>query len=319
MKKLIVIGVILVILLSTISVFAAYPTKSVTIVCPWGAGGGTDRVARFLAVELENEYGKPFVVINKTGGGGAVGHGAGAYAKPDGYTLTLVTLEIATMHWMGLTKLTYEDLDYVIQMNQDPSCVIVKADSPWDSITELLVDIAMHSGKYKFSGSGAGTIWDLSRIGLFDKVGIPTDYVTWIPTKGAAPSIVELLGGHIDVITCSAPEASAQLDSGEFRALAIMADERDSKFPDVPTLKELGIDWSSGTWRGVAVPKGTPKEVISSLYEKLSKIANSEKYKDFMSKNGFGIKIRNSEEFYDFAKEQNTTWEKVLRIGGYVK
>lgn len=319
MKKLIVIGVILVILLSTISVFAAYPTKSVTIVCPWGAGGGTDRVARFLAVELENEYGKPFVVINKTGGGGAVGHGAGAYAKPDGYTLTLVTLEIATMHWMGLTKLTYEDLDYVIQMNQDPSCVIVKADAPWDSITELLVDIAMHSGKYKFSGSGAGTIWDLSRIGLFDKVGIPTDYVTWIPTKGAAPSIVELLGGHVDVITCSAPEASAQLDSGEFRALAIMADERDSKFPDVPTLKELGIDWSSGTWRGVAVPKGTPKEVISSLYEKLLKIANSEKYKDFMSKNGFGIKIRNSEEFYDFAKEQNTTWEKVLRIGGYVK
>lgn len=319
MKKLIVIGVILVILLSTISVFAAYPTKSVTIVCPWGAGGGTDRVARFLAVELENEYGKPFVVINKTGGGGAVGHGAGAYAKPDGYTLTLVTLEIATMHWMGLTKLTYEDLDYVIQMNQDPSCVIIKADAPWDSITELLVDIAMHSGKYKFSGSGAGTIWDLSRIGLFDKVGIPTDYVTWIPTKGAAPSIVELLGGHVDVITCSAPEASAQLDSGEFRALAIMADERDSKFPDVPTLKELGIDWSSGTWRGVAVPKGTPKEVISSLYEKLLKIANSEKYKDFMSKNGFGIKIRNSEEFYDFAKEQNTTWEKVLRIGGYVK
>jgi tripartite-type tricarboxylate transporter receptor subunit TctC len=319
MKKLIVIGVILVILLSTISVFAAYPTKSVTIVCPWGAGGGTDRVARFLAVELENEYGKPFVVVNKTGGGGAVGHGAGAYAKPDGYTLTLVTLEIATMHWMGLTKLTYEDLDYVIQMNQDPSCVIVKADAPWDSITELLVDIAMHSGKYKFSGSGAGTIWDLSRIGLFDKVGIPTDYVTWIPTKGAAPSIVELLGGHVDVITCSAPEASAQLDSGEFRALAIMADERDSKFPDVPTLKELGIDWSSGTWRGVAVPKGTPKEVISSLYEKLLKIGNSEKYKDFMSKNGFGIKIRSSEEFYDFAKEQNTTWEKVLRIGGYVK
>jgi len=319
MKKLIVIGVILVILLSTISVFAAYPTKSVTIVCPWGAGGGTDRVARFLAVELENEYGKPFVVVNKTGGGGAVGHGAGAYAKPDGYTLTLVTLEIATMHWMGLTKLTYEDLDYVIQMNQDPSCVIVKADAPWDSITELLVDIAMHSGKYKFSGSGAGTIWDLSRIGLFDKVGIPTDYVTWIPTKGAAPSIVELLGGHVDVITCSAPEASAQLDSGEFRALAIMADERDSKFPDVPTLKELGIDWSSGTWRGVAVPKGTPKEVISSLYEKLLKIGNSEKYKDFMSKNGFGINIRSSEEFYNFAKEQNTTWEKVLRIGGYVK
>lgn len=319
MKKLIVFGVILVVLFTTISAFAAYPDKSVTIVCPWGAGGGTDRVARFLAAELEKEYGKPFTVVNKTGGGGAVGHGAGAYAKPDGYTLTLVTLEIANMHWMGLTKLTYEDFDYVIQVNQDPSCVIVKADAPWHSITELLVDIAMHSGKYMFSGSSAGSIWDLSRIGLFDKVGVPMDYVKWIPTKGAAPSIVELLGGHVDVITCSAPEAAAQLDSGQLRALAIMADERNPKYPDVPTLKELGIDWSSGTWRGIAVPKGTPKEVINSLYGKLSKITNSEKYKDFMSKNGFGIKIRNSKEFSNFAEEQNTTWKKILKIGGYLK
>jgi len=319
MKKSIVFGVILVVLFTTISVFAAYPDKSVTIVCPWGAGGGTDRVARFLAAELEKEYGKPFTVVNKTGGGGAVGHGAGAYAKPDGYTLTLVTLEIANMHWMGLTELTYEDFDYVIQVNQDPSCVIVKADAPWHSITELLVDIAMHSGKYMFSGSSAGSIWDLSRIGLFDKVGVPMDYVKWIPTTGAAPSIVELLGGHIDVITCSAPEAAAQLDSGQLRALAIMADERNPKYPDVPTLKELGIDWSSGTWRGIAVPKGTPKEVINSLYGKLSKITNSEKYKDFMSKNGFGIKIGNSEEFSNFVEEQNTTWKKILKIGGYLK
>jgi len=319
MKKSIVFGVILVVLFTTISVFAAYPDKSVTIVCPWGAGGGTDRVARFLAAELEKEYGKPFTVVNKTGGGGAVGHGAGAYAKPDGYTLTLVTLEIANMHWMGLTELTYEDFDYVIQVNQDPSCVIVKADAPWHSITELLVDIAMHSGKYMFSGSSAGSIWDLSRIGLFDKVGVPMDYVKWIPTTGAAPSIVELLGGHIDVITCSAPEAAAQLDSRQLRALAIMADERNPKYPDVPTLKELGIDWSSGTWRGIAVPKGTPKEVINSLYGKLSKITNSEKYKDFMSKNGFGIKIGNSEEFSNFVEEQNTTWKKILKIGGYLK
>ena len=319
MKKSIVFGVILVVLFTTISAFAAYPDKSVTIVCPWGAGGGTDRVARFLAAELEKEYGKPFTVVNKTGGGGAVGHGAGAYAKPDGYTLTLVTLEIANMHWMGLTKLTYEDFDYVIQVNQDPSCVIVKADAPWHSITELLVDIAMHPGKYMFSGSSAGSIWDLSRIGLFDKVGVPIDYVKWIPTKGAAPSIVELLGGHVDVITCSAPEAAAQLDSGQLRALAIMADERNPKYPDVPTLKELGIDWSSGTWRGIAVPKGTPEEVINSLYGKLSKITNSEKYKDFMSKNGFGIKIGNSEEFSNFVEEQNTTWKKILKIGGYLK
>lgn len=319
MKKLSFLLLVLVFFLSSMSALADYPTKTVTIVCPWGAGGGTDRVARFLATELEKKYDTPFVVVNQTGGGGAVGHGAGAYAKPDGYTLTLVTLEISTMHWLGLTELTYDNFDYVIQMNEDPSGIIVRADAPWNSVTELLVDVALNPGKLQFSGSGAGTIWDLSRIGLFDKVGLPVDYVKWIPTTGAAPSVVELLGGHIDVITCSLPEAGAQLDSGEFKALAIMSDSRDFKYSDVPTLKELGINWSSGTWRGISVPKETPKEIVDSLYNALLEIGQSEEYKDFMQKNGFGIKIRNPQEFYEFAKAQDSTWKEVLELGGYVK
>lgn len=319
MKKVLVLTLAVIFLMVGTMAFAAYPEKGVTVVCPWGAGGGTDRVARFMAAELEKAYGQPFVVVNKTGGGGAVGHGAGAYAKPDGYTVTLLTLEITTMHWMGLTDLTYEDFDYVIQINQDPSAVIVRSDAPWKNVMELLDDIKANPGKFKFSGSGAGTIWDLSRIGMFDQVGIPVDAVTWVPTKGAAPSVVELLGGHIDVITCSLPEAAAQIDSGEFKALAIMADSRDSRFPDVPTLKENGIDWSSGTFRGIAVPKDTPKDIIDSLYEKCHTIVTSDAYKDFMGKNGFGIKIRNSQEFYEFCKAQDAVWKKVLELGGYAK
>ncbi|HDM75446.1 MAG TPA: tripartite tricarboxylate transporter substrate binding protein, partial [Deltaproteobacteria bacterium] len=279
MRRTLFIALMGLFLLSSLSLLAAYPEKTVTIICPWAAGGGTDRLARFLADQLQKEFGVPFVVVNKTGGGGAVGHGAGAYAKPDGYTLTLVTLEIATMHWMGLTPITYENFEYIIQLNQDPSAVIVRADAPWNSVAELLVDIALHPGKYKFSGSAAGTIWDLARIGMLHTVGIPPDYVIWVPTKGAAPSIVELLGGHVDVITCSLPEAASQIEAGKLKALAIMADKRDPRFPDVPTLKELGINWSAGTWRGLAAPKGTPKEIINILYEKCLKIANSKEFK----------------------------------------
>ena len=319
MKRLLVLGLLGVFLLGSLVLFAAYPSKAVTVICPWGAGGGTDRLARFLAEQLQHEFGKPFVVVNRTGGGGAVGHAAGAYARPDGYTLTLGTLEISTMHWMGLTRVGYKDFDYIIQLNQDPSAVIVRSDAPWHSITEMLVDIALHPRKYKFSGSGAGTIWDLARIGMFHAVGIPPDYVIWVPTKGAAPSIVELLGGHVDVITCSLPESASQVESGQFKALAIMADKRDPRFPNVPTLKELGIDWSAGTWRGIVAPKGIPKEVINTLYKGCLKIASSKAFKDFMNKNGFGIQIRGPEEFYNFAKEQNDTWEKILKIGGYVK
>jgi len=299
--------------------FAAYPERSVSVVCPWGAGGGTDRLTRFMASELEKELGKPFPVVNKTGGNGAVGHSAGAFSKPDGYTITMVTLELATMHWMGLTQLTYADFDYVIQLNEDSSGVMVKKDAPWKTVGELMESIKANPGKYKFSGTAAGGVWDLARIGMLDKAGIPVNTVDWIPTTGAAPSIIELLGGHVDVITCSLPEAGAQLAAGDIRALAVMADQRDPSFPEVQTLKENDIDWSAGTWRGFGVPKGTPPEIIQTLYDAMKKITDSDEYKEFMSKNGFGIMIRGPKEFAEFAKQQDTDLKTVMELGGYLK
>jgi tripartite-type tricarboxylate transporter receptor subunit TctC len=299
--------------------FAAFPERSVSVVCPWGAGGGTDRLTRFMASQLEKELGKPFPVVNKTGGNGAVGHSAGAFSKPDGYTITMVTLELATMHWMGLTQLTYADFDYVIQLNQDSAGVMVNKDAPWKTVGELLASIKANPGKYKFSGTEAGGVWDLARIGMLDKAGIPVNTVDWIPTTGAAPSIIELLGGHVDVITCSLPEAGAQLAAGDIRALAVMADQRDPSFPEVQTLKENDIDWSAGTWRGFGVPKGTPPEIIQTLYDAMKKITDSDEYKEFMSKNGFGIMIRGPKEFAEFAKQQDTDLKTVMELGGYLK
>ena len=302
----------------TVGVQAKYPEKALTIICPWSPGGGTDRLARFIAQQLEEELGQPVTVTNKTGGGGAVGHGAGAYSAPNGYTVTLVTLEIATMHWMGLTPLNYDNFDYVIQLNQDPAGLMVKGDAEWDSANDLIEAIKNSpAGEFNFSGSGAGTIWDLSRVGMLNSIGISPQKVKWIPTGGAAPSITELLGGHVDVITCSLAEASSQIEAGNIKALAIMADERSGSYPDVPTLKEQGINWSSGTWRGLAVPKGTPPYIIEILYQAAKKIAQSDQYQEFMNNTGFGIQIRDSKEFYDFVKAQDSIWKEVLTIGGY--
>lgn len=319
MKKLFVI--LLMVLLVVVSGLAAlkYPTRTVTFICPWSPGGGTDRLTRFMAEKLQEYFGKPFVVVNKTGGSGAVGHNAGAMARPDGYTITMITLELATMHSMGLTHITYKDFEPIAQLNEDSAAVIVRADAPWETINDLLEDIKNNPGKYKFSGTAIGGIWDLARIGMLDAAGIPYEYTTWIPSKGAAPALVELLGGHVDVVTCSLPEAVSQLEAGQLKALAIMADERNPKFPDVPTLKEMGINWSAGTWRGIAAPKGTPKEIIDVLYKAISEITAGEDFKDFMAKNGFGIKIRGPEEFKKFLAEQDETWKKVLKIAGYLK
>lgn len=323
MKRLLKVLVLVVmgaLLIGSLPAWAAYPEKPVTVICPWGAGGGTDRLARFLADELSKKFGQPFTVVNKTGGGGAVGHSAGAYAPPDGYTITIVTLELATMHWMGLTDLTYEAFDYVAQVNEDAAGVTVKADAPWKTLKELLDDIKANPGKYLFSGVAAGGIWDLARIGMLHAAGIPVDAVKWVPsTTGAAQALTELLGGHVHVVTCSLAEAASYIRSGQARALAAMADERLPAFPDVPTLKELGINWSAGTWRGVGVPKGTPEEIRKKLEDAVVEIANSEAFKKFMETNGFGIKIRRGEEFKKFVAEQDKAWKTVLEIGGYLK
>lgn len=319
MRKMLIFGLLLAFLFTSGIVAADYPEENVEIICPWGSGGGTDQLARFMAEELEEEFGgeHSFSVVNKTGGGGAVGHGEGAYAKPDGHTITLVTLEIASMHWMGKTPLDYDDFEFVIQLNQDPAGVIVRDDAPYDNINDLIDDVKEDPGSFQFSGSGAGTIWDLARVGMLDEAGIDPNDVKWVPTDGAAPSIKELLGEHVDVITCSVPEAQSQLESGELKALGVMGDERLDQYPDIPTLKEQGLDWSAGTWRGLAVPKGTPDEVVNELYEKALEITETEEYKEFMSETGFGIKIRDPQEFHEFVKEEDKIWKDVIEMGGY--
>jgi len=319
MRKFLLVFLLLTISLSFIFAAVDYPRRTVTFICPWSPGGGTDRLTRFMAEQLQKYFGKPFVVVNKTGGSGAVGHNAGAMAKPDGYTVTMITLELATMHSMGLTHITYKDFEPIAQLNEDSAAVIVRADAPWNTINDLLEDIKNNPGKFKFSGTAIGGIWDLARIGMLDAAGIPYEYTTWIPSKGAAPALVELLGGHVDVVTCSLPEAVSQLEAGQLKALAIMADERNPKFPDVPTLKEMGINWSAGTWRGIAAPKGTPEEIIAKLYKAVSEITKSDEFKDFMAKNGFGIKIRDPKEFKKFLSEQDETWKRILKLAGYLK
>ena len=126
---------------------AEYPTKTITIICPWNAGGGTDRVSRFLADSLKASLGVPCVVQNKTGGSGAVGHSFGANAKPDGYTVTMGTFELSTMHWMGISDLTYEQYTPVMQVNADAAALIVKKDAPWSTLQAFLDHVKAHPGK----------------------------------------------------------------------------------------------------------------------------------------------------------------------------
>ena len=298
---------------------ADYPAKTVTLVCPWAAGGGTDRVSRFWAEALQSEFGKPFVVVNKTGGSGAVGHSAGAFARPDGHTLTTITAELSTMHRMGITDITHANFHGILQMNADAAALLVGPDAKWKTLEELLDYIKQNPGKLKMSGTASGGWWDLARAGLLHAAGLPVDSIIWVPTKGSAPSLVELLGGHIDAVCCSLPEAATQIEAGQLVPLVVMSDERLPDFPDVPTAKEAGVDWTTVGWRGLAVPKDTPPELLALLEEKCIAIAHSDAYKEFMRKNSFGITIRGSDEFTQFLEEQDEMWQPVVVAAGYAK
>ncbi len=317
------VAVVVLLLFAATSAWAAgaeeevYPDRTVTVVVPWAEGGGTDRVARFWADEYERAMDNPFVVENRTGGSGAVGHTAGATAQPDGYTVTMVTFELATFESMDLADLRYDEYDYLFQMNEDAAGVIVRDDAPWETVEELLNDIEANPGELSFSGTAVGGVWDLARVGMLLEAGIDPDDTTWIPSEGAAPAITDLLGGHVDVITTSLPEAQSQLEAGELRALAVMSDERNPTFPDVPTLQEEGIDWVAGTWRGFAVPVGTPDEIKQELIAVGEEIAASDAFAEFMEDAGFGIRVRTGDEFAEFVESEHYTWQEVIEEVGF--
>jgi tripartite-type tricarboxylate transporter receptor subunit TctC len=294
-----------------------YPSRAITFICPWAAGGGTDRVSRFWADELQRELGIPCIVVNRDGGSGAIGHSALALATPDGYTLGMATFELSTMHWMAISKHTYADFEMLLQVNADAAAILVRADAPWSTLGEFLAHVRAHPGTVRMSGTAVGGSWDLARSGLLLAAGIPVTAVVWVPTRGSAPAIVKILGGHIEAVCVSVPEATPSIEAGELKVLAVMSEDRLPEYPELPTAREQGVDWAVVGWRGLALPRGTPREVVALLHETCRKIAASPAYAEFMKKNGFGIKIRGPEEFREFLAAEDRRWEGVIEATGH--
>lgn len=300
---------------------ANYPTRPVQVICPWGAGGGTDATARIVAALLEKDFGQPFNVVNRIGGSGVVGHSAIATASPDGYTLGIITVEIAMMHWQGLTELTPRSYTTLALMNEDPPGVQVRADSPYKTVKDLADAIkAAPPGKFKASGTGQGGIWHLALVGWMQAMGLPANQVAWVPSQGAAPGMQDLVAGGIDIVTCSVPEAKAMIDAGKAKSLAIMAAARNPQFADVPTLTEaMGIPYNTGAWRGFAGPKGLPQPIAEKLTAALKKVYDSKEYKEFMTNRGFGMIWGDAAQFAKFMDDSDAKMGQAMKAAGLAK
>jgi putative tricarboxylic transport membrane protein len=299
---------------------AAYPERPITLIVPWGAGGGTDATARIIASLLEKELKQPINVVNRTGGSGVVGHSAIAQAPPDGYTIGLITVEIGMMHWQGLTDLKGSSYTPLGLVNADPAGVQVRSDAAFKTLKELLDAVKANPGKMKASGTGQGGIWHLALAGMLKDVKIDPAAVPWVPSNGAAPGLQDLVAGGVDIVPCSIPEARSLIDAGKVKSLAIMDPNPTALYPNVPTLKQaLGSDWTMAAWRGMAAPKGIPKDVETRLVEAIKKVYDSKEYKDFMASRGYGVVYLPPAEFAKFMDKSSNDLGATMKAVGIVK
>lgn len=306
--------------LNPIAALAAFPEQPITMLCAWDAGGGTDAVARIVGTLMQKELGVPVNVVNRTGGSGAVGHTAMINAKPDGYTIGLASVEISMMHWIGLAPLTTKDFTAIAMVNFDPAAISVAQGATWKDYKEFAEYVKANPGKLKNSGTGHGGIWHLAQAAWLTQIGQPANAIQFIPSKGAAPAMQDIAAGGIDLVTVSLPEAASMIEAKKVRPLALMAAKRDPKYPDVPTLKELGINWEgTGAWRGVVGPKGMPDDVVAKLEGVVAKVVQSKEFIDFMNGRGYGIFWLPAKDFRAFMDKADADNGEVMRAAGLAK
>jgi tripartite-type tricarboxylate transporter receptor subunit TctC len=299
---------------------AAWPERPITLLVPWAAGGGTDATARIVGALMEKELGQPVNVVNRAGGNGVVGHHAISSAPPDGYTLGMITVEISMMHHQGLTQLTPRNFTPLALMNVDPAAITVSATSPYKTMDDLVKAIKANPGKLKASGTGQGGIWHLALAGMLKDMKIDPSAVPFVPSNGAAPAMLDLAAGGIDIAPVALPEARSLIDAGKARPLAIMANAPAALYPQVPTLKSAtGSDWTMGVWRGIAGPKGLPAEVQARMEAVLKKINDSKEFRDFMANRGFGVAYADGPAFGKFMDKGDADMGQTLQALGMAK
>lgn len=295
---------------------ADYPRKTIELIVPYAAGGGTDLVARAFADAANRHLPQAIGVVNKTGGGGAIGLTEIMAARPDGYKIGMGTVEITMLPHMGVARFGVDDYTAIARLNAEPSAITVKADAPWQSIEEFLDHARANPGQVRIGNSGTGAIWHLAAEALGSKAGAKFNH---IPYEGAAPAVTALLGGHIEAVSVSPAEVHSHVASGALRMLAVMDEERSAAFPEIPTFKEKGIDVSVATWRGIVVPKRTPEDVVEVLRTVSRQAAEEPSFREALAKMNLSHAYADGPEFKEVMEKDNAFFKSLMTELGMAK
>jgi tripartite-type tricarboxylate transporter receptor subunit TctC len=252
-----------------------FPQKSVieiTVLFP--AGSSADVTARLLADGVGRQLGANVIVLNRPGAGGAIGYRYVAGQKPDGYSLVWNSNSISTTYHSGLLPFNYEAFEAVARALVESPVIAVRGDSKWKTLADLVAAAKSQPKGITVGNSGVGSHTHISSAALFKAAGVGVVDVPF----GAAQVVTSLLGGQVDAVVQLPAALSAYVKDGQVRLLAVLTANRDPAFPDVPTAREQGFDVSLEAWRGIAVPKGTPKPVIAALEAAIRKTVESREF-----------------------------------------
>jgi len=298
----------LLVLLPLVSGAAAqepYPTRPVTIVAPYPPGGAADLTARPFAPALERALKQPVVVLNKPGGGGAVGTQAVAVAKPDGYTIMLTVFSISTIpeadRVAGRTPtFTRDQFVPIARLNADPTLYMVRTDAPWKTVKELVEDAKKRPNEILYSSAGHYAVAHMALEVFAQAAGIKLRH---LPTTGGGPAMTAVLGGHAAVSALSTGAVSPQVKGGKIRVLANSGATRLAAFPETPTMKELGYDVEVYLWTGLFAPKDVPAHALKILRDATGQAVQDAEFKAASEKMQMPPAYLDADEF-------KTWWDK---------
>lgn len=300
MKKFLAIVLAMVMVLSLSAVaFADYPTKGINVICPWGAGGGTDSCLRAFCAALEKELGVTLTVDNLTGASGVTGHEAIADADPDGYTIGMITWELASYLPMDMSEYTYENYTTLCRVNTDAAAITVNA--AW-AAENGIADVASfvdyckaNPGSVQMGGSSAGSVWHVAGGYLMNATDISIKMIAY--PDGAASAVKAAAQGEINGVTVSVAEARSFIESGDLVLLGVMDENRSTIFEDVPTCAEQGFEIYYATQRGMAMPVGVDAEIVDTLRAACEVAIEDADFVEFMKANGQAISFLDGEAY----------------------
>ena len=294
-----------------------FPTKPITIIVPFSAGGTTDILARIVGQGLTTELGQSVVVDNKPGAGGNIGGSLAAKAAADGYTLFMGTVGTHAINQSLYKKMPFDpvkDFAPLSRVATVPNLLVAHPSQPFKTVKEMIAYAKANPGKITFGSPGSGASPHVS--GELFKSMTGTDLLH-IPYKGSAPAMTDLLGGQTSVMFDNMPSAIQHVRSGKLRPIAVTTAKRSPELPDVPTIAEAGVPgYEATSWFGMFAPAGTPKPVLDKLHAALIKVLNQADVKKKIAEQGGDVVAETPDQFAAFIQAESVMWGKVVKESG---